>query len=226
MMDFTPPSTLPASKTGLADLLLSVVLTEGTFWFQWFVIFYLEVLSWLTIVRSNARVNIWSSFFFFFKYSLKAISEILIAWPPHINLISLKQSLTVLNGEKSGNSVGIPYRLFQRQNVSCQGSHREDRIESFMNPVHQKTEWKKIPRAVTVLQQSPRLWEATSSEPPHSSSATGTPLLWQAWPQASPPGGIHSIPWDAGGQHTEGQGCSMLCTQPHCPQQPDLKLQR
>lgn len=37
----------------------------------------------------------------------------------YVNRISLKQCLTVLNGRrKSGNSLGMPYRFFQQQNVS------------------------------------------------------------------------------------------------------------
>lgn len=67
---------------------------------------------------------------------------------------------------------------------------------------------KKIPREEAVLQQSPCLWEAASSEPPHSSSATRTPLLWQSWPQRATPS--RRNPWHPLGCRHWGPGAAAV----------------
>lgn len=108
--------------------------------------------------------------------------------------------------EKNQENLWEFLRDFSSDKMSLvrEATERTERETSWTLCIQRFNGRKKIPREEAVLQQSPCLWEAASSEPPHSSSATGTPLLWQSWPQrATPPGGAPGIPWAA---DTEGQG--------------------
>lgn len=153
--------------------------------------------------------------------SLHIYMEILFPWNT--------KCLTVLNGERSGNSVGISYRFCQFQSISCQGSHGEDR--SFTNPVPLKIQWKEekpwrssCPAAVTKPEHwLPYLaaawpWEANCSESTGSISETEITSPWAAQPQtASSPGGIHWSLSAGDGQRAEGQGIQRTSAPIHTP---------